>query len=373
MEGKDNLISRKRRTYESSRSISPPPLRRKPSPANLSIPPLPPQPTEAQNRFEILSWNVNGVGPFLIPSVPKITSFFKQTSPQTPSQREKETYSLRNFLKRHNFPQILCLQEVKINPKDETTKRALERSANGDEGPGYMAHFSLPRDKYNAKGFGGKVHGVCTLIRDDVLSARKDISTRDVEWDLEGRVLTTEIPSFHLAIINGYWVNGTPNPYREPKTGDITGTRHDFKRKFHALMLDEVKSYEARGWHVVLIGDMNVARDARDGYPGLRLGVEHIRNRADFNAKFFYDEVGMKGTDTFRRLHNEKRGYSFHGEKAEEWGSSCDRVDLGIVSRGLVDNGVLVGAEIWESVVERGHSDHVPIGVVLDLGKFPDS
>jgi hypothetical protein len=29
---------------------------------------------------------------------------------------------------------------------------------------------------------------------------------------------------------------------------------------------------------------------------------------------------------------------------------------------------VLVGAEIWESVEERGGSDHVPISVVLDLG-----
>ena len=35
--------------------------------------------------------------------------------------------------------------------------------------------------------------------------------------------------------------------------------------------------------------------------------------------------------------------------------------------------GALVGAEIWESVEERHDSDHVPISVVLDVGKLVDA
>lgn len=287
---------------------------------------------------------------------------------------------------------MLCLQEVKIASSDESTKRALERAANSDasahsgkvdEGPTYAAHFSLPRDRFNARGFGGKgkVYGVCTLIRDDLPSphpprstndANAGVTTREVEWDLEGRVLVTELSAFKLAIMNGYWVNGTSNPYRDPATGAVRGIRHDFKRAFHALMLDEVHRYEERGWWVVLIGDVNIARAPRDGYPGIRLGSEHVRNRREFNEMFFESEAGMRGVDTWRYLHgDEARGYTYHGEKAEEWGRSCDRVDLAIVSRRLVhEDAALVQADIWESVLERGHSDHVPIGVVLDLGKL---
>ena len=58
--------------------------------------------------------------------------------------------------------------------------------AMGSE-PGYKAFFSLPRDKYNATGFGGKVYGVCMLVRQDALSPEATVT--DVDWDLEGRVL----------------------------------------------------------------------------------------------------------------------------------------------------------------------------------------
>jgi len=219
---------------------------------------------------------------------------------------------------------------------------------------------------------GGKVHGVCTLVRDGIGGGMEaEINTRDVGWDLEGRVLATEFTVWKLVVVNGYWVNGTMNPYRDPKMGEISGTRHDRKRAFHVEMLKEVKTYEARGWDVVLIGDMNVAREAIDGYPGIRLGHEHVKNRSDFNSKFFDDPAGMQGVDTFRYLHDRKRQFSYHGEKADEWGRSCDRVDLGIVSRRLVEKRrALIGAHIWENLEERGHSDHVPIEIVLDLGKL---
>ena len=118
------------------------------------------------------------------------------------------------------------------------------------------------------------------------------------------------------------------------------------------------------------MGDMNVARSRIDGFPGLRMGSEHVRNREEFNALFFENGEGMRGVDSFRWVHGERKAFTYHGERKEEWGSSCDRVDLAIVSRGLVDAGALVGAEIWETVEERGGSDHVPISVVLDLEKL---
>ncbi|CZR66060.1 uncharacterized protein PAC_15961 [Phialocephala subalpina] len=327
-----------------------------------------------EDAFQILSWNVNGITHLLPKTQKSIKAFFSPPSPQGEDESEAEdskAVPLRNFLRRHNWPHFLGLQEVKISPKDEATRRAVEKAANSDGGPAYRAYFSLPRDKYNATGWGGKVHGVCTLLREDIAELAGQ-RTREVDWDLEGRVLVTEIPAFqNLVIINGYWVNGTMNPYRSPETGAVVGTRHDRKRQFHSLMLEEAKSYQARGWEVVLVGDMNIARTPLDGYPGIRLGADHVKNRADFNRKFFEDDDnGMRAIDSWRWIHGNKRGYSYHGESVEDWGSSCDRVDLGMVTRGLVDKKALVGADIYESVAERGGSDHVPISVVLSTTKI---
>ena len=243
----------------------------------------------------------------------------------------------------------------------------------------YEVFFALPRDKYNARGLGGKgkVHGVCTLVRADIRKGRMG-ETKRVEWDLEGRVLVTEILGKEgegggkLVVVNGYWPNGTTFPYRHSQTGEVVGTRHDFKRGFHERMLELVKSYEAQCWSVVLIGDMNIAPSPLDGIPGIRLGDEHVINRADFNWKFLdpHNGDGMRGVDSWRWFKGEGRAYTYHGENEEEWGRSCDRVDLGVVSRELVEGGGLVGAGIWESVRERGASDHVPIGVVVDLGRI---
>jgi exonuclease III len=316
---------------------------------------------DSPNILRIFSWNVNGISPFLQKS---IKSFF--TTPDSPP-----TYSLRNFLRRHQWPQMLCLQEVKINAKDDATKRALEIAANGssekdDVGPGYTAHYCLPKDKFNAKGFGGKVYGVATFIRDDFL--RNVEVTREVPWDQEGRVLITELKN-KLVVVNGYWVNGTENPYRDPETGVVVGTRHDRKRAFHSLMLEECLAYEAKGWKVVLVGDMNISRGPLDGYPGIRLGANHVKNRADFNSKFFVSDMGLKGVDVFRHLYGETRKYTYYGRN-NEWGSSCDRVDLIVVSRSIVETpGLLTESNILNTVEERGHSDHVPLYVTFDLGK----
>ena len=89
-------------------------------------------------------------------------------------------------------PRYQSPQEVKISPKDEKTRKAVERAANEGEGPGYHLSFELPRDRFNATGWGGKVYGVCTLIRDDVMGLGK-VKTKGVPWDLEGRLLVTEV------------------------------------------------------------------------------------------------------------------------------------------------------------------------------------
>ncbi|KEF58733.1 uncharacterized protein A1O9_06659 [Exophiala aquamarina CBS 119918] len=346
----------KRALSSSTRAISPPALRRKLTQTSerVVISTRPPCATGNADAdlFRVFSWNVNGIGPLL----------------QKQLIFESSTVSpLRLFLQRHRWPQVLCLQEVKIKSTDTATRGALIRAANGGNAPGeptYTAHFSLPRDSYNATAFGGKIHGVATLVRDDTATAIR--VTRRPEWDLEGRVLIHELEN-HLVIINGYWVNGTSRPYRDPVGGHVSGTRHDHKLRFHQWMLEETLRLEAAGQCVILIGDMNIARSEIDGHPRLRTAPsQHVKNRADFNAKFFTAIGGMRGVDIFRHLHGEEKKYTYY-PRGKVWGESCDRVDLIVLSRSLVEADLVASTDIFNSPVERGHSDHVPLCIALDI------
>ena len=269
---------------------------------------------------------------------------------------------------------MLCLQEVKIAAKDTKTQQAVARAVNlgnraGDgpeDGPAYSTHFCLPRDKYNAKGFGGKVYGVCTLVRRDFLKEEgvheeKDNFVKQVDWDLEGRVLVLELPRQKMALINIYAVNGTSNPYRSPITGAVTGTRHDRKRAFHTALAQECSNYTSKGWNIIIAGDLNIARGPQDGWPGRRMGEEHVKNRFDFEKKFM--EAGLGMVDSFRRLHTEERRYTYR-PRGREWGSSADRVDLILLSEGAG----LVEAGMLDNEIDRGPSDHVPLFVGLKRG-----
>jgi len=181
--------------------------------------------------------------------------------------------------------------------------------------------------------------------------------------------ITSRLPT-PLVVINGYWVNGTSNPYRDPNTGTVHGTRHDHKLRFHAHMLQLCKHLESEGNTVLLLGDMNIARARIDGHPNLRTSpVQHVHNRADFNAKFFTDADGLQGVDVFRYFHGEKRKYTYRG-RGRPWGESADRVDLIIASKVLVEQATVVNTNICDTPEARGHSDHVPLWIELDLEKI---
>lgn len=211
-----------------------------------------------------------------------------------------------------------------------------------------------------------------------------DISTSDVAWDTEGRLLITSLttcnqPPLRFKIINAYFPNGTSKALRCSTTGEITGTRHDAKRIFHARLCADIVAAQEAGWHVVLVGDMNVALEAIDAWPGRRMGHEHVRNREDFQRQFLSIGDGdwrksgvpglqsMEGVDLWRWLKAAERKYTYHGERSEDWGRSCDRVDLCVVSRSLIETKRIVDMEIWDTVVDRAGSDHVPFSVWLDM------
>lgn len=350
--------SLKRKLSESSKTISPPPLQRKKVGECIESAVSPSSASQQKANLVFYSWNVNSIKPLL----QKHINFTRNA-----------IYPLRDFLKSHQWPQLLCLQEVKVSRTDEKTQQQVELAANAGSQPGeptYTTEFSLPRDKFNATGFGGKVHGVATLIRDDGYSS--SIVTKRPDWDLEGRVLIHEFQSLPLVVINGYWVNGTSNPYRNTETGEIEGTRHDHKLRFHRHMLQACNDIQGSGRSVLLIGDMNIAPARIDGHPNLRVNpVQHVTNRADFNAKFLgsRDNEGFGGIDVFRHVHGNARRYTYHG-RGRSWSESCDRVDLIVASRALVTSDAVLNCDICDTPKERGHSDHVPLWISIDAAKL---
>ncbi|KAI7530980.1 DNase I-like protein [Hortaea werneckii] len=370
------------------RPISPPPKRRKLSRSDAKH-----GETDDPNLLTIYSWNVNGIQSLI---QQPITSFF---SPRGSNQKGHDT-SLRGFLRRHGWPTFLFLQEVKISPDDLTSIRALEKAVRrdkktGDIEPDYVAHVNLPSDKFNARGYGRKLYGVCSIIRQD-FADRWVEQVRPVDWDLEGRFLVTELKAAsnnqRLALINAYMVNGTDYPYKDAESGKVTGTRHDRKLEVHKLLAAECRKLETNGFAVILAGDINIAAAPIDGFPNLRtFPPQHCVNRADFKRRFFEDESssrkraseqdldeqapekqsdatqqdgsstepsGLGMVDTFRHLHPDTSGYTYY-PRGRSFGESCDRVDMILISKSLRDS--LTSAGMHETPAERGTSDHVPL------------
>lgn len=380
------------------------------------------------STLRILSWNINGIDPFLPASrvdQKAITNFFSSTKTSSglsqlcdgSGKSKLQQPSLRGCLRRWGWPHIVCLQEVKISRSDLKTQDVVRREVNYsqptnahnvsrdsdsegyslsikepakggrlEEGPQYSAHFSLPRDRHNARGprGNGKVYGVCTLVRSDIVAlSEKDAITMEMDWDLEGRVLLTLVPSPSspssspslskaLAVFNVYAVNGTTNPHKDSSTGTIIGDRHARKRHFHTLLASSIRSYKEQGYQVVVAGDLNISRTPLDSFPALRLGADHVENRADFEEKFMKAEGGLGMVDSFRHLRGQEQKYTYR-PPGKPWGAGMDRVDLILCSRNMIgENGLeegggagrrwsLLDANILDTIEDRGPSDHVPL------------
>lgn len=202
---------------------------------------------------------------------------------------------------------------------------------------------------------------------------RQDIAasstTKSVDWDLEGRVLITELHHHGIVVFNIYAVNGTTYSYRDPNSGKTIGDRHMRKRIFHTELRNESSRYESQSWHVVIAGDMNVSQTPMDSHPQLRIGKEHVTNRRHFANTFIKgkSEGGLGMRDSFREVHGQERKYSYR-PPGKAWGEGMDRVDLIFVSEGTR----IKRADILDSELERGRSDHVPLWIEVEVKSAGD-
>jgi len=156
------------------------------------------------------------------------------------------------------------------------------------------------------------VYGVAVLVRRDVVRAEA-VSVREVEWDLEGRVLVVELARSKVCVMGVYAVNGTANAYRDPGSGVVVGTRHERKRAFQRLLRGKVEGCEGRGWGVVVAGDMNVARAEVDAWPVLRMQKEHVESRRGLEECFMREreEGGLGMVDSFWAVRGGERKFTW--------------------------------------------------------------
>ncbi|CAD0086086.1 unnamed protein product [Aureobasidium mustum] len=151
-------------------SVSPPPLKRRCLGDKETEPATSPMDTSNKERFCVYSWNINGIQPFA-----------QKLRPQHPFE--------------------ISYGDIPGLPYSVSKKSTKEGE------PDYEAHFCLPTDPHNARGFGRKVYGVCTIIRKSFVAKYQPI-VRTVDWDLEGRIQIVEIEEPKMSIWNIYAVNG---------------------------------------------------------------------------------------------------------------------------------------------------------------------
>ena len=125
-------------------------------------------------------------------------------------------------------PDVLCLQEIKARPdqltEEQRTFPGYDVSWNPAERPGYS--------------------GVATFTLASPLDVELGLAAP--RFDMEGRVIRTRHPDFHL--FNIYFPNGQRGKERV-----------DYKLDFYARLLEVCNKLHAAGENIIITGDFNTA------------------------------------------------------------------------------------------------------------------
>ncbi|HRZ63381.1 MAG TPA: exodeoxyribonuclease III [Spirochaetia bacterium] len=230
-------------------------------------------------------------------------------------------------------PDILCLQETKAHP--EQLPKEFLAPADGRGGT-YRSYWASAK----RRGYSGTA----------IYSKREPRAISflgEGEFDEEGRALVADFGAFTL--VSAYFPNSQDG-----------GARLDYKLRFCAAILALCDRIVARGGHVVVAGDYNIAHKpidlanpkANEGNPGY-LPEERA----------WMDEFTSRGyVDSLRRFDPEPGRYTWWTyrvpgarERNVGW-----RLDYHCVDPGLAP--ALAGAAIHPSVLG---SDHCPVSIDL--------
>ena len=253
--------------------------------------------------MKILSWNVNGI-------------------------RAAEKKGLFEWFKKEKTD-ILCLQEIKAMP-DQIPPHLRNT-------PGYHIFFN-PAER---KGYSG----VATFTREKPLCVKTGFGIE--KFDIEGRTLITEFPSFTL--FNIYFPNGKKND-----------ERLNYKLDFYDTFLSYADNLEAEGKNIVVCGDFNTAHKEIDlAHPREN---EKISGFLPVERAWIDTFIDHGYVDIFREFNKEPNQYSWWSMRTRARERNIGwRIDYFFANKEFMPR--IKKAFIMQDVMG---SDHCPIGIEIE-------
>jgi exodeoxyribonuclease-3 len=252
--------------------------------------------------MKILCWNVNGI-------------------------RAIDKKGLFDWFKKES-PDILCLQEIKAMP-DQIPPHLRNM-------PGYNIFInSAERKGYS---------GVLTFSKDNPLDVKNGFGIP--KFDIEGRILITEFPSFTL--FNIYFPNGKMNQ-----------ERLDYKLEFYDTFLGYADNLKSEGKNIVVCGDFNTAHKEIDlTHPKEN---EKISGFLPIERDWIDTFIDHGYVDTFRHFNKEPDQYSWWDFKSRAREKNVGwRIDYFFVNKEFIAH--IKKAFILQHVMG---SDHCPVGIEI--------
>ena len=253
--------------------------------------------------MKILSWNVNGI-------------------------RAAYKKGLFEWSKKES-PDILCLQEIKALP--EQVPQQLKNM------PGYNIYWnSAERKGYS---------GVVTFTKEKPVDVKKGFGID--KFDIEGRTLITEFPSFML--FNIYFPNGKKNQ-----------ERLEYKLDFYDTFLAYADNLKAKGKNIVVCGDFNTAHKEIDlARPKEN---EKVSGFLPIERAWIDTFIDHGYVDTFRYFNNEPNQYSWWDMKTRARDRNVGwRIDYFFVNKEFMPH--VKKAFIYQHIMG---SDHCPVGIEIE-------
>jgi exodeoxyribonuclease III len=226
-------------------------------------------------------------------------------------------------------PDVLCLQEIKARPEQ----------ISGIEGilPGWT-HYWNPavRPGYS---------GVATFARNAPESIAFGLG--EERFDIEGRVIRTQYPSFYL--YNIYFPNGQRGQ-----------DRVDYKLAFYAHLLKECDDLHRQGKNIIITGDFNTAHREID----LANPKQNIKNSGFLPEERVWIDTYLEHDfmDVYRVLYPDRVQYTWWTYISNARSRNIGwRLDYFLVSKSFASmvKDVIIHDEVTGS-------DHCPVTLVLD-------
>ncbi len=229
-----------------------------------------------------------------------------------------------------DVPDLLCLQETRIHA-DQLTSRMRSPA-------GYYSYWVAGEKR----GYSG----VATFSRNEPQAVRTGMGR--TEFDVEGRVLTTQFPAFTL--VNAYFPSGQRGHERVA-----------YKLGFYDALLSYCVGLRAEGHRLAVCGDFNTAHEPID----LARPAQNKKTSGflpeEREAMTRWLESGF--VDSYRALHPDKVAYSWWTYRANARARNVGwRLDYF-----LVDEALMPLAQDASILSDVPGSDHCPVALELEL------